>query len=42
MAEQALSTIGVVFGWGLGTMTEAPESWKQIEEPKEQEEDEEA
>lgn len=32
MAEQALSTIGVVFGWGLGTMTEAPESWKQIEE----------
>ena len=32
MAEQALSTIGVVFGWGLGTMTAAPESWKQIEE----------
>ena len=32
MAEQALSTIGVVFGWGLGTMTAAPETWKQIEE----------
>lgn len=32
MAEQALSTIGVVFGWGLGTLTTAPTEWKQIEE----------
>lgn len=32
MAEQALSTIGVVFGWGLGTLTTPPESFKQIEE----------
>lgn len=32
MAEQALSTIGVIFGWGLGTLTTAPTSWKQIEE----------
>lgn len=32
MAEQALSTIGVMFGWGLGTMTTPPESFKQIEE----------
>ena len=32
MAEQALSTIGVVFGWGLGTLTTAPSAWKQIEE----------
>ena len=32
MAEQALSTIGVKFGWGLGTLTTAPTTWKQIEE----------
>lgn len=32
MAEQALSTIGVVFGWGLGTLTTPPTSWKEIEE----------
>ena len=32
MAEQALSTIGVVFGWGLGTLTTPPTSFKQIEE----------
>lgn len=32
MAEQALSTIGVKFGWGLGTLSTAPTSWKQIEE----------
>ena len=32
MAEQALSTIGVIFGWGLGTLTTAPAEWKQIEE----------
>jgi len=32
MAEQALSTIGVVFGWGLGTLTTAPSSFKEIEE----------
>lgn len=32
MAEQALSTIGVKFGWGLGTLTTAPTSFKQIEE----------
>lgn len=32
MAEQALSTIGVIFGWGLGTLTTPPENWKQIEE----------
>lgn len=32
MAEQALSTIGVIFGWGLGTLTTAPTTWKQIEE----------
>lgn len=32
MAEQALSTIGVIFGWGLGTLTTAPSTWKQIEE----------
>lgn len=32
MAEQALSTIGVKFGWGLGTMTTPPTSWTQIEE----------
>lgn len=32
MAEQALSTIGVIFGWGLGTLTTPPTTWKQIEE----------
>ncbi|MFQ9515335.1 MAG: hypothetical protein ACLRZ9_05865 [Eubacterium sp.] len=32
MAEQALSTIGVVFGWGLGTLTTPPTSFKEIEE----------
>lgn len=32
MAEQALSTIGVVFGWGLGTLTTPPTKWKEIEE----------
>lgn len=32
MAEQALSTIGVIFGWGLGTLATAPTTWKQIEE----------
>lgn len=32
MAEQALSTIGVIFGWGLGTLTVPPTTWKQIEE----------
>lgn len=32
MAEQALSTIGVVFGWGLGTLTTPPTTWKEIEE----------
>lgn len=32
MAEQALSTIGVKFGWGLGTLTQAPTSFKEIEE----------
>ena len=32
MAGQALSTIGVIFGWGLGTMSAAPTTWKQIEE----------
>lgn len=32
MAEQALSTIGVIFGWGLGTLTTAPTTWKEIEE----------
>lgn len=32
MAEQALSTIGVIFGWGLGTLTTPPTSWKEIEE----------
>lgn len=31
MAEQALSTIGVIFGWGLGTLTTAPTAFKQIE-----------
>lgn len=32
MAAQALSSIGVVFGWGLGTLTTPPDSWKEIEE----------
>ena len=32
MAEQALSTIGVIFGWGLGTLTTPPTSWKEIED----------
>ena len=32
MAEQALSSIGVVFGWGLGTLTTPPTDWKEIEE----------
>lgn len=32
MAEQALSTIGVLFGWGLGTLTAPPTAWTQIEE----------
>lgn len=32
MAGLALSTIGVKFGWGLGTATTAPTSFKQIEE----------
>ena len=32
MAGLALSTIGVIFGWGQGTTKNAPSSWKQIEE----------
>ncbi len=32
MAEQALSTIGVIFGYGLGTLTTPPTEFKQIEE----------
>lgn len=32
MAGLALSTIGVKFGWGLGTATTAPTTFKQIEE----------
>lgn len=32
MAGLALSTIGVKFGWGLGTPTTAPTTFKQIEE----------
>ena len=32
MAEKALSAIGVKFGWGLGTLTEAPTTFKEIEE----------
>jgi len=32
MAGLALSTIGVKFGWGLGTAKDAPASFKQIEE----------
>lgn len=31
MTAQALSTIGMKVGWGLGTMTEAPASFKQLE-----------
>lgn len=32
MAGQALSSIGVIFGYGLGTLTAAPTSWTEIEE----------
>ena len=32
MAGLALSTIGVIFGWGLGTTTTVPTTFKQIEE----------
>lgn len=32
MASQALSTIGVIFGWGLGTLTAPPTTFTQIEE----------
>lgn len=32
MAGLALSTIGVIFGYGLGTATTAPTTFKQIEE----------
>lgn len=32
MAGLALSTIGVIFGYGLGTTTTAPTTFKQIEE----------
>lgn len=32
MAEVALSTIGVKFGWALGTLAQAPSAFKQIEE----------
>ena len=32
MAGVALSTIGVKFGYGLGSLTEAPSTWKEIEE----------
>ena len=32
MVGQALSTIGVKFGWALGTMAKAPTAFKQIEE----------
>ena len=32
MAGLALSTIGVIFGYGLGTLTTPPTSWTQIEE----------
>lgn len=32
MATQALSTIGVIFGWGLGTITTAPTAFEQIED----------
>lgn len=32
MAGQALSSIGVIFGYGLGTLTTAPTAWTEIEE----------
>lgn len=32
MAGQALSSIGVIFGYGLGTLTTPPTAWKEIEE----------
>lgn len=32
MAGQALTTIGVVFGWGIGTETTPPTKFKEIEE----------
>lgn len=32
MAGQALSTIGVIFGYGLGTLTTPPTTFEQIEE----------
>lgn len=32
MAGVALSSIGVVFGYGLGTLTTAPTTWEEIEE----------
>ena len=32
MAGVALSSIGVIFGYGLGTLTTAPTSWEEIEE----------
>lgn len=32
MAGLALSTIGVIFGWGIGTVSTAPNTFKQIEE----------
>lgn len=32
MSGLALSTIGVIFGWGLGTATTAPTTFEQIEE----------
>lgn len=32
MAGQALSSIGVIFGYGLGTDKTAPSTWTQIEE----------
>lgn len=32
MAGQALSTIGVKFGYGLGSLTVAPTTWEQVEE----------
>ena len=31
MAQQALSTLGIKFGWGIGTMKKAPTVFKQIE-----------
>lgn len=32
MAGVALSAIGVVFGWGVGTLTTPPSTWKEVEE----------